>query len=296
MGRQVVKPVAWITGAGGLVGGYLVRTAERWAPDWDVRGLSRHEVDLTDEAAVRRLWREHQPALVIHCAAISRPAVCEQDPELATKINIGTTALLASLASELPLLFFSSDQVFDGRQGWYVETDRINPINRYGETKAVAEEIVLSNPRHTVVRLALTAGVSSTGDRSFVEDMRRSVAANLRLTLFTDEFRSPVPAGVVARAVWELTALKQSGLYHLGGTERLSRMEVGEALATWYPELVSRLEPGSVAAYCGPQRPPDLSMRCDKIRRLLSFPVPGFRSWLMNRTTAGTDVWDYPLT
>jgi dTDP-4-dehydrorhamnose reductase len=253
-------------------------------------------VDLTDEAAVRRLWQEHQPAAVIHCAAISRPAVCEQNPELARKVNVEATTHLASFASEVPLLFFSSDQVFDGRQGRYVETDRINPINRYGETKAVAEEFVLSNPRHTVVRLALTAGTSATGDRSFVEDMRRSVAANLRLTLFTDEFRSPVPAGVVARAVWELIAQKQSGLYHLGGAERLSRMEIGEALATWYPELASCLQPGSVATYHGPPRPPDLSMRCDKLQRLLSFPIPGFRSWLLNRTTPGIDVWDYPLT
>lgn len=291
-----MKPVVWVTGAGGLVGGYLVRTAARWAPDWDVRGLARREVDLTDEAAVRRLWREHQPAAVIHCAAISRPAVCEQDPGRATKINVGATALLASLASEMPLLFFSSDQVFDGRQGRYVETDRINPINYYGETKAAAEEIVLSNPRHTVIRLALTAGTSSTGDRSFVEDMRRSVAADLRLTLFTDEFRSPVPAGVVARATWELIGRKKPGLYHLGGAERLSRMEIGEALAMSYSELASRLQPGSVAAYHGPPRPPDLSMRCDKIQRLLSFPIPGFRSWLINRTTVGTDVWDYPLT
>jgi dTDP-4-dehydrorhamnose reductase len=291
-----MKPVAWITGAGGLVGSYLVRTASRWAPAWDARGLTRQDVDLTDEAAVRRLWQEHQPAAVIHCAAISRPAVCEQDPELATKINVGATALLASLASEVPLLFFSSDQVFDGRQGRYVETDRINPINRYGETKAAAEELVLSNPRHTVIRLALTAGTSLTNDRSFVEDMRRSARQGQRLTLFTDEFRSPVPAGVVARAVWELIAQKQSGLYHLGGAERLSRMEIGEVLAMKYSELASRLQPGSVAAYHGPPRPPDLSMCCEKIQRLFSFPIPGFRSWLMNHATADTDMWDYPLT
>jgi dTDP-4-dehydrorhamnose reductase len=290
-----MKPVAWITGAGGLVGSYLVRTASRWAPDWDVRGLTRQDVDLTDETAVRRLWREHQPASVIHCAAISRPAVCEQDPGLARKVNVEATGLLASLASEVSLLFFSSDQVFDGRQGWYVETDRINPINRYGETKAAAEELILSNPRHMVVRLALTAGTSSTGDRSFVEDMRRSVAANLRLTLFTDEFRSPVPAGVVARAIWELIARKPSGLYHLGGAERLSRMEIGEALATWYPELASRLQPGSVAAYHGPSRPPDLSMRCEKLQSLLSFPLTGFRSWITSRPGEGADPWDYAM-
>jgi dTDP-4-dehydrorhamnose reductase len=291
-----LKPLVWITGAGGLVGSYLVRTASRWAPDWEVCGLTRLDVDLTDETGVCRLWREHRPAAVIHGAAISRPAVCEQDPELARKVNVEATARLASLAGERPLLFFSSDQVFDGRQGWYVETDRINPINRYGETKAAAEELVLSNPRHTVIRLALTAGTSATGDRSFVEDMRRSAGRDQRLTLFTDEFRSPVPAGVVARAVWELLGQKRSGLYHLGGVERLSRMDIGDALTTWYPELASRLQPGSVAAYHGPPRPPDLSMRCDKIQRLLSFPIPGFRSWLMNRSPAGPDVWDYPLT
>ena len=290
-----MKPVAWITGAGGLVGSYLVRTASHWAPAWDARGLTRQDVDLTDETAVRRLWREHQPAAVIHCAAISRPAVCEQNPDLAMKINVVATALLASLASEVPLLFFSSDQVFDGRQGWYVETDRINPINRYGKTKAAAEELVLGNPRHTVIRLALTAGTSATGDRSFVEDMRRSVAANLCLTLFTDEFRSPVPAGVVARAVWELIAQKQSGLYHLGGAERLSRMEIGEALAMKYPELASRLQPGSVAAYHGPPRPPDLSMRCEKIQSLLSFPLTGFRSWITSRPGDGADPWDFAM-
>ena len=209
--------------------------------------------------------------------------------------SVDTTALLVSLAGDWPLLFLSSDQVFDGRQGRYVETDRINPINYYGETKAAAEQVVLANPRHTVVRLALTAGTSSTGDRSFVEDMRRSTGRGHRLTLFTDEFRNPVPAGVVARAIWELIAQQQSGLYHLGGAERLSRMEIGETLAIKYPELAAHLHPGSLADYHGPPRPPDLSMRCDKLQRLLSFPIPGFRSWLMNHTPAGTDVWDVPL-
>lgn len=289
-----MNPVAWVTGAGGLIGGYLVRTAARWAAGWDVRGLNRQEIDLTDEAAVRRLWRKQQPTAVIHCAAISRTAACEQDPALATTVNVGVTALLATLAEGRPLLFFSSDQVFDGRQGWYVETDRINPINRYGETKAAAEQLVLSNPRHTVIRLALTAGTSPSGDRSFVEDMCRSAGAQQRLTLFTDEFRSPVPAGVVARAVWELIGDDRPGLYHLGGTERLSRMAIGEALAEWYPELASRLQSGSVADYHGPQRPPDLSMRCDKLQRCLSFPLAGLRSWMTARTRPGSDLWDYP--
>jgi dTDP-4-dehydrorhamnose reductase len=288
-----MKPIAWVTGAGGLIGGYLVRTAQRWAPQWDVRGLTRFEVDLTDKSAVRQLWRHLQPQLVIHCAAMSRTGSCEQDPASAMRINVEATSFLAELAADIPFVFFSSDQVFDGRKSWYVETDEINPLNVYGRTKAAAERVVLKNPGHTVVRVALTAGISATRDRSFVEDMCRAVERNQRLTLFSDEYRNPLPAGVVARAVWELIDHEHSGLYHLGGADRLSRMEIGELLAAWHPKLEASMQPGSGANYLGPVRPPDLSMRCDKIQALLSFHLPGLRGWLAGRSEAGNDLWDY---
>jgi len=287
-----MKPRAWITGAGGLIGHQLVRTAARWAPEWQILPVTRQTVDLTEERAVRSLWRSSPPALVIHCAAASRPAACEQDPAWARSINVRSTALLASLAEEIPFLWFSSDQVFDGTKGWYVETDRVNPINVYGETKAEAEQVVLANPGHTTIRVALTAGMSPTGDRSFVEDMCRT-ARKKPLTLFTDEYRTPVPAGVVTRAVWELVRLGRGGLYHLGGKERLSRLEIGTALALRYPELVSRIVAGSVREYEGPKRPADLSLCCDKLQQLLSFPLVGLRDWLDKRDESGPDLWDY---
>jgi dTDP-4-dehydrorhamnose reductase len=141
--------------------------------------------------------------------------------------------------------------------------------------------------------VGLNAGTSPTGDRSFVEDMRSSVKGGT-LTLFTDEFRCPLPAGMTARALWELIEQDRPGLYHLGGAERLSRWEIGQALTSWYPELTGQIEPGSVGAYVGAPRPPDLSMRCDKLQGLLSFPLSGLRTWLAGRTSAGQDLWDYP--
>ena len=123
--------------------------------------------------------------------------------------------------------------------------------------------------------------------------MRNSVKGETPLTLFTDEFRCPLPAGMTARAIWELIEQDQPGLYHLGGAERLSRWEIGQALTSWYQELSGRIQAGSVAAYAGAPRPPDLSLRCDKIQGLLSFQIPGFRTWLTSRTGAGADLWDY---
>ena len=153
-----MAPRAIITGAAGLIGQYLVNTAPRWAPGWDVQGLSRAHLDLTDRVTVERTWQSIKPSAVIHCAALSRTKACEQDPEQARRINVEVAAHLAQLSKDIPFIFLSSGEVFDGKASWYSETDEPNPINVYGQTKLEAEQAVLQNPRHTVVRIVLTAG------------------------------------------------------------------------------------------------------------------------------------------
>lgn len=291
----MMRPLVLITGAAGLIGQYLLKTASRWAPQWEVRGLTRAELDLTDPASVDAAWRVFQPRAVIHCAAMSRTKDCEQDPEAARRANVEATAHLAHRASDIPFIFLSSGEVFDGRKEWYEETDRAIPVNVYGRTKLEAERRVLRNSLHTVLRIVLTAGRSAGGDRSFVEDMCRAAKAGNDVTLYADEFRCPLPAGTIARAIWELIHLKQAGLYHLGGSEKLSRWEIGQALLRWYPELEGRLKEGSSRSHVGGPRPADLSLRCDKIQRVLSFPLPGFRSWLAERGERGQDLWDYSM-
>jgi dTDP-4-dehydrorhamnose reductase len=276
-----------------LIGQYLVKTASRWASDWHVQGLSRAELDLTEASKVEARIHALKPDLLIHCAALSRTKDCEQDPELARRINVEATARLAQLSQGIPFIFLSSGEVFDGKTGWYSETDEPNPINVYGETKLEAERAVLQNPLHTVVRIVLTAGTSETGDRSFVENMCRTAQAGKDVTLYADEFRCPLPAAVIARTIWELIDCKKPGLYHLGGSDRLSRWEIGEALLPWYPELQGRLVQSSARNHVGSPRPSDLSLCCNKIQSLLSFRIPGFREWLFGRTDSGADLWDY---
>jgi len=271
---------AWITGAGGLIGNHLARIAPKVAPEWEILGLTRAELDLSDFDAVRAAFRRQRPHLVIHCAALSRSPVCQADPKLAHRINVEITAILAELAADVSLVFFSTDLVFDGQKGSYVETDAPNPLSVYAETKARAEQVVLVNPRHTVIRTSLNGGSSSTGDRGFNEEMRRVWSAGRTLRLFTDEFRSPIPAAVTARAVWELVIRNQPGLYHVAGSERLSRWRIGELLAARWPQLNPRIEPGSLKDYAGAPRPPDTSLECARVQRLLSFRLPGLTEWL----------------
>jgi len=256
---------AWITGAGGLIGSYILRTAPR---TWKT------------ERMTEEFWKRQPPDALIHCAALSKSAACEKDPELARRSNVELTRRLCEFAGNSRLIFLSTDLVFDGTRGNYSESDSVNPLTIYGRTKAEAEQIVLKNPAHMVIRLALNAGVSPTQDRGFNEEIHNAWRKGETLNLFTDEFRNPIPAAVTAQAVWELAEKGATGLFHLGGAEKLSRWEIGQLLAERWTDVVPKMQSSSVRDYKGPPRSPDVSMNCARVQKLLSFPLPRFSEWL----------------
>ena len=278
---DVQSKLAWITGANGLIGNYLVQTSPRFAPRWRVRALTRADFDLLDFAAVERVFATDKPQIVIHCAAVTIVGDAQKNPALARRVNVEATKLLAELAAEIPFVFFSTDLVFDGRKGNYVETDAANPLHIYGETKLAAEGIVLRNSRHLVVRTSLNGGVSPSGHRAFNEQLRHSLrSAGQGMTLFTDEFRCPIPAVETARAVWELAQENGTGLYHVAGAEKLSRFQIGELLVKRWPEVTANITPGLAKDFPGPPRALDTSLDIAKAQKMLSAPLPGLGAWL----------------
>lgn len=273
--------LVWITGANGLLGSYLVRTAAKHAPHYRIRPVTRGDFDLLDFAAVEREFNRDKPQLVIHCAAITVVSDAQKNPELARRINVDVTGHLAQLASDSRLIFFSTDLVFDGRKGDYVETDTPNPLHVYGDTKVAAEEIVLKNLRHLVVRTSINSGISTSGNRAFNEQLHRSFQhAGQGMTMFTDEFRCPIPAVETVRAVWELATKNCTGLYHVAGAEKLSRFQIGELLVKRWPDVKTTIKAGLAKDFQGPPRALDTSLNISKVQKILSKPLPGFTEWL----------------
>jgi len=270
----------WVTGAGGLIGNYLVRAAAQHAPSANVVPLTRDRLDLSDFSTVRSAFRKQPPQLVIHCAALSQSPQCEANPALARKLNVEVTTLLAELAADIPLIFLSTDLVFDGQLGDYDETAPVNPLSVYAQTKVAAEQVLLANPGHTVIRTSLNGGTSPAGNRGFNEQLRRAWQAGNSVRQFTDEFRSPIPAEITARAIWELVGRGSTGLYHVAGRERLSRWQIGQLLAARWPGLQPRIDAASLKEYTGAPRAPDTSLNSARAQKLLSFPLPGLREWL----------------
>lgn len=276
----ISKPLAWITGANGLIGNYLVQTAPRFAPRWRVRALTREQFDLLDFETVKDEFKKDKTQLIIHCAAITTVAGALANPDLARRLNIGVTEFLAELAADIPFIFFSTDLIFDGRKGNYVETDAANPLHFYGETKAAAEQIVLKNPGHIVTRLSINGGISRTGNRGYNEQLKLSLLNSSGMKLFTDEFRCPIPGIETARAVWELANKNCAGIFHVAGAEKLSRWQIGQLLLKRWPEIKTKIEAGSAKDFPGPPRALDTSLDISKVQKILSKPLPGLTEWL----------------
>jgi len=273
------RPVCWVTGANGLIGSHLIHLAKSCASAWHVVPLVRADLDLTDFHAVVTAFRKDRPKLIIHCAALSRSPDCQVNPKLAQQLNVEVTQFMADLATDISFIFFSTDLIFDGQKGDYVESDKPNPLSVYAETKVLAERHVLRNPHHTVIRTSLNAGPSLQGDRGMDEQMLTALRDGKTLNLFTDEFRTPIPAEETARAVWQLAAQKVTGVYHVAGAERVSRWQIGELICERFPQYRSQIHASSLNTYQGAPRSPDTSLNCAKAQARLSFSLPKFSEW-----------------
>jgi len=231
-----------ITGASGQLGAYLLReladrrfTVTAWSGSrsGELFGFPLTPIDLTDRAAVAAAFRVARPDAVIHCAALSGVAHCYREPRMAESVNVGGTRLLAELAAEarVRLLYVSTDLVFDGQRGGYREEDAPAPLSIYGRTKWLAEEVVLNCERGVVARVSPLFGPSLIGRPSFFDEQVAALRKRRACTLFSDEWRTPLSLPTAARALIALAESDQVGVLHLGGPERMSRLEMGCRLA-----------------------------------------------------------------
>ncbi len=234
-------PRLLVTGASGFLGWHLCHQAQQ---GWQVygtyqrhpiaiAGVQLHGMDLTQRSAVQDWLRQLQPDGVIHTAALSKPNDCEQNPDRSYQINVEATCTLAEFCGErqIPFVFTSTEQVFDGESAPYGESDPPTPISMYGRHKVEAEERIQQvHPQAAICRMPLMYGPPSPITESFVQGFIRMLEAHKPLPLFVDEYRTPAYVEDAAEGL--LLALgKGSGLLHLGGPERINRYQFGLLLA-----------------------------------------------------------------
>ena len=226
-----------ITGASGMLGGTLFACAD---PAWNAcgachrgprDGLLQLDFNRPDEtqAAIVAGGFTH----IIHCAAIRDPDYCLTHPEETEITNVLGSRLVAGAAQTLGavLCHISTDYVFDGTQPPYVETDRTCPINVYGKSKLVGEQLAAAVPEHLVVRIPALYRSTLGNSANVLTKFARLLAEGKALLLDAETVRYYTRTEDVAAAVLFLLASGRRGMIHLSADEKASKAEFARLAA-----------------------------------------------------------------
>jgi dTDP-4-dehydrorhamnose reductase len=268
-----------VTGASGLLGRKIVEAAQNFivCPTHQTRPASPDSIrmDLTNEGEVAQVFRRVKPDVVIHAAAETNVDKCERDMKHAWRTNADGTRILAEACSKtnVAMLYISTDYVFDGEKGRYKEEDEPIPVNYYGLTKLMGEEHVKALCKsHIILRTSVLYGTHPYKP-NFATWIIASLAQGRPLTIVEDHFNSPTLADnlaqVAIRAIGRARALR--GIYHVAGSERISRYNFGLRVAATFNLDAGLIKSARMSELRGwiAKRPKDSSLCVDKIRNEL---------------------------
>ena len=163
------------------------------------------------------------PDVVLHAAAWTDVDGAEDDPQEAAAVNVGGTRHVAELG--VPLVYFSTDYVFDGRKGEpYVESDPPNPLSAYGRTKVYGEGA--AGDSAWIVR---SSGLYGPTGKNFVRAMLDLARERDEVAVVDDQRTSPTYVGHLARATRELLD-RPFGIWHLAAEGDATWAEFAEAI------------------------------------------------------------------
>jgi dTDP-4-dehydrorhamnose reductase len=224
----------------------VLNTSHHRAFVFDHQLFDYTQLDITRKSDVKSLVGSFQPDVIINAAAATNVDWCETHRDEAWKANVVGVENLVEAARKysVHLIHISTDYVFDGKSGPYCEEDQPNPISYYGKTKLAAENTVrASDMPWTVVRTIVVYGSGIAVKKNFALWVVNSLKQGQVIRCVDDQISNPTYVGDLAMALIRIFERKKTGLFHVCGSERLSRYEFAVRAAEIFnldPTLIIR--------------------------------------------------------
>lgn len=277
-----------ITGISGLLGSNLGCC---WQESWDIlglynthpvtlKGISVKQIDLLDVRVLEQAVVDFKPELIVHCAALANVDLCEENHVLAERMNITATGHVARVALEhgSKLLHISTDTVYDGIRGNYSETDQVNPVNYYAQTKLEAEALVLKDTKALIARTSFY-GVNVQAKQCLAEWVIAELSQGRRIKGFTDVISSNIFTNDLAGLLKAAVVKDLKGVYNVACQDALSKYDFVVELAQQMGLDASLIDPVSVDTYpFKARRSKNLSLNVTRLIQDLGAAPPDSRA------------------
>ncbi|HXP02991.1 MAG TPA: sugar nucleotide-binding protein [Stellaceae bacterium] len=167
------------------------------------------------------------------CAAIARLADCARDPVSSARVNVSGTVALADrlLTRGVPVLFLSTDKVFDGSRRLVPADTPPCPVSEYGRQKAAAEAALGERMREGAPAAILRLAKVVSPGMELLRQWLTSLRAGKPIRAFHDMMMAPTPVALVAQAIQRLLAEPSTGIFQLTGPRDIAYSEVALHLA-----------------------------------------------------------------
>ena len=217
-----------ITGASGLLGRALMKEFSFYN-QFKVLGLALNrsrdtniKLNLLDFKSVIEFISDCKPNYIIHAAAERRPDICENNPEMANKLNILATENLTKVAKVVGawILYISTNYVFDGKAPPYKPNSKTNPLNNYGKSKLGGEKAMWRNLDDAcVLRLPILYGQVENIEESSVTAIAKIIKCNSEIEVDNWAIRYPTLTADVAHVCRQIIEHKNmnsnfKGIFH----------------------------------------------------------------------------------
>ncbi len=244
-----------ILGGSGLLGKKLV---EKASDSFEVIStFNNHKIEHSKSRTIRiklpdeifnlkSLIFNEKPNLIINTIANTNIDYCEQHKTETYLLHVEMNKQIFKLCEDIAskFIFISSDYVFDGKKGDYMEYDKTSPVNYYGETKAIAESIILQNPTNTVLRSSLIYDWDpQVRFLNYVVDKLRK---NENIQAYDDFLTAPIFLEDLVGSIIKAVKKDASGIYNLAGPSCVTRMDFALAIARKFNFDKNLIEPVSV--------------------------------------------------
>ncbi|NQU17435.1 MAG: SDR family oxidoreductase [Candidatus Saganbacteria bacterium] len=276
-----------VVGASGFIGNILYDSLSR--NHETIGTFCQHpspgliHLDITSEIEVGEIFDKYKPSVVFQPAALGNANLCEENRDRCFRVNFLGTKNLVGAAKKInsKFVYFSSDYIFDGKNGPYGEGDRPNPICNYGEAKLASERLIQEQlQRFLIIRTTVVYGWERAG-KNFVVNLINNLSNNKTLKVPYDQIGSPTYAPNLVEVVEELVLLKKVGIYNVVGEDLMDRYAFSQFTAEVFGLDKQLLLPVSTTELKQPcPRPLRAGMKIDKVKNEIKTRLVGVREGL----------------